>query len=75
MIVAAVERTLRPTYESVSDVPYGGDDAFGILPLRCVVVARQFDKYMHRGTLAWFDQRTQTKSPTEIESDMNKERG
>ena len=34
MIVAAVERT--------SDVLCGGDDAFGILPLRCVVVARKF---------------------------------
>ena len=34
MIVAAVETTLRPTYESVSDVLCGGDDAFGILPLK-----------------------------------------
>ena len=75
MIVAAVERTLRPTYESVSDVPCGGDDVFGILPLRCVVVTRKFYKYMHRGTLTWFDQRTQTISPTEIESEMDKERG
>ena len=67
MIFAAVERT--------SDVLCGGDDAFGILPLRCVAVARKFYKYMHIGTLLWFDQRTQTIAPIEIESEMDKERG
>ena len=75
MVVAAVERTVRPTYESVSNVPCGRDDAFVILPLECVVVARKFYTYMHRGTLPWFDHRTQAIVPTEIESEMDKERG
>ena len=75
MVVAAVERTMRLTYEGVSDGPCVDDDAFGVVPLGCFVVARTLYKYMHRGTLPWFDQRTQTIAPTEIESDLDKEGG
>ena len=75
MVVAAVERTVRPTDESISDVLCVDDDAFGVLPLGCVVVARTVYKYMHRGTLPWFDHRTQTISPAEIESELDNERG
>ena len=41
MVVAVVERTMRPTYESLSNVPCGGGDAIGILPLGRVVAARK----------------------------------
>ena len=75
MVVAAVERTVRPTDESISDIPCGNDGAFGVLPFGCVVVARKVYKYMHRGTLLWFDQRRQTISPAEIESELDNERG
>jgi len=75
VVVAAVERTMRPTDEDVSDGPCVDDDAFGVVPLGCFVVARILYKYMHRGTLPWFDQRTQTIAPTEIESDLDKEGG
>ena len=75
MVVATVERTVRPTDESISDIPCGDDDACGVLPLGCVVVARTVYKYMHRGMLPWFDHRTQTISPAEIESELDDERG
>ena len=75
MVVAAVERTMRPTDEDVSDGPCVDDDAFGVVPLGCFVVARTLYKYMHRGTLPWFDYRTQTIAPTEIDSDLDKEGG
>ena len=46
MVVATVERTIRPTDEAVSDVPCVDDDAFRVLPLGCVIVARTLYKYI-----------------------------